>query len=317
VSRAVTGGGRVRTPAAAMAAEPARSNRSGIGAERSPQRPDRGRDGRAAGVEVSLAQRWHPYLAAALDPASLARLSEAGLPPPGRECLALCAGASRVPGWLAGRVGRDDAVVATDLDVRHLRADPRVHRLRHDWARLPAGRFGLVWARLALAGLRHRDRLLQALAAALPAGGVLVVEEWYGWLDGLVLAAPTDRDRRLAACYWQLMGERILPGQHTDLTFAGRVHAGMRAAGLSVDTRVDTPVWPAGSPGALATAAQLHRHRAHLLTCGMTVGELSRLTGLLTDPGSQLVLRGHPLFSVIGRKPSHALASATRALTGK
>jgi hypothetical protein len=253
-------------------------------------------------AEVSLATRWHPYLAATLDPFSIGRLGQAGLPP-ARRCLMLAAGASSVPGWLADRACRAGSVVATDPDVRVVRPHSGVTVASHDWQRLPAGRYGLVWTRLGLAGQRHRDRILPGLAAAVEAGGVLVVEEWHGWLDPPVLAAATAADRRLVDRYLRLMAEQILPGRHIDATWAGRVHAGMRAAGLrQIDTRIDAPVWPAGSPGALALAAQLHRYRPHLLTIAVTVGQVRRLTELLTDPTSGLVVRGHPLFSVMGRQ---------------
>jgi len=258
----------------------------------------------AAAVEVSLAARWHPYLAATLDPFSIGRLDQAGLPPTRRRCLMLAVGASTVPGWLADRAGRIGRVVATGTDVRVVRPHCGVTVASHDWQRLPAGRYGLVWTRLGLAGHRDRDRILPSLAAAaVAAGGVLVVEEWHGWLDPPVLDAATPADRRLVDGYLRLMAEKIAPGQRIDPTWAGRVHAGMRAAGLAaVDTRIDAPVWPAGSPGALALAARLHRYRPHLLTLAMTVGQVRRLTELLTDPTSGVVVRGHPLFSVMGQQ---------------
>jgi hypothetical protein len=244
-------------------------------------------------------------VAAALDPSSITRLSAAGVPVVGQRCLTLAAGASRVPGWLADRVGPAGVVLATDTDPDRLVPHPRVNRLHHDWQRPPAGGFGLIWTRLGLAGQRHPDRLLHTLAGAVTTAGMLVVEEWYGPHQALVLAAPTPRDRRLTITYLALMAEQVLPTTGFDGTWAARIHTEMAAAGLNpVDTRIHTPVWAAGSPAGLATAAQLHHYRPHLLTAGMSVGEVRRLTELLTNPNSGLVVAGQTLFSVIGRKPA-------------
>ncbi|GAA4704116.1 methyltransferase domain-containing protein [Phytohabitans rumicis] len=249
--------------------------------------------------------RHEVYLAATLDPFSVGRLT--GLPDlAGARCLELGAGGSAVPVWLADRVGPMGEVVAAGGDPRRVAAHPRIRTLAHD-ARVdpvPTGPFRLIRARLLLMGLPNREVLLRRLADALPAGGTLVVEDWYLWLDDAILAAPSARDARLFARYRRLLIEEILPEHGVDPAWAARLHAAMRAAGLTtVDTTIHAPVWTAGDPGALLVTVDLARFRSSFLDAGLTPGELDRLHQLVADPDSGLVLRGHLLFSTMGHKP--------------
>jgi SAM-dependent methyltransferase len=78
----------------------------------------------------------------------------------GWQCLEVGAGGPALPLWLSERVGETGAVVATDIDTRHLdklrRANLTV--IRHDITRdaLQQGVFDLVHARLVLAHLPSR-----------------------------------------------------------------------------------------------------------------------------------------------------------------
>ncbi|MEJ3750112.1 methyltransferase domain-containing protein [Actinomycetes bacterium KLBMP 9797] len=251
------------------------------------------------------ALRQHACLAALLDSVSIQRLG--GLDRmDGARCLDVGAGGSAVPVWLADRVGRTGEVVATDIKPRHVPPHPRIRVLTHDVTvdPLPAGEFRLIRTRLLLMHLPERERVLRRLAKALPPGGTLVVEDWYLWLDDMVLAAPTTRDAKLVTRFRRLLVEDILAASGTDPYWAARVHAMMSAAGLvEVDTAIDTPVWTAGTPGALLNAVCLSRFRDRFLAAGLTATDLERVRQLMTDPGSGLVLRGHPLFSTMGHKP--------------
>ncbi|MEH1128575.1 methyltransferase domain-containing protein [Micromonospora sp. CPCC 206061] len=250
------------------------------------------------------ALRQHACLAAVLDSFSIDRI--AGLDRmDGARCLDVGAGGSAVPVWLADRVGRAGEVVATDIKPRHIPNHSRIKVLTHDITTepVPTGPFRLIRARLLLMHLLYPERVLRRLAAALPPGGTLVVEDWYLWLDDPVLVAPCARDARLIARFRRLLAEDVLARSGTDPYWASRIHATMRAAGLTdVDTQIFTPVWPAGSPGALLATISLTQFRERFLSLGLTAAELERIRQLVTDPTSGLVLRGHPLFSTMGHK---------------
>jgi hypothetical protein len=239
---------------------------------------------------ADLDVRREVYLAAALDTFSIGRL--AGLPHlTGARCLDLGPGGSAVPVWLRDRVGAAGEVVTDTGDP----LPPAV---------LAPGRYALIRARLLLMRVPHPEALLRRLAAALGPGGQLVVEDWHLWPDDAVLAAPSPRDGSLVDRCQRLLVEEILPGLGVDPTWATRAHSAARAAGLTtVDTQIHVPVWSAGDPGALLMAVDLVRHRGHFLAAGLTPAELDRARQLLTDPGSGLVLRGHPLYSVSGPAP--------------
>jgi hypothetical protein len=124
------------------------------------------------------------------------------------------------------------------------------------------------------------------------------------WPDDAVLCAPSPRNASLVAHCIRLLVKEILPAHGIDPTWATRAHAAARAAGLTtVDTQIHVPVWSAGDPGALVLAVDLVRYRGHFLTAGMTPAELDRVRQLVTDPGSGLLLRGHPLYSTSGPAP--------------
>jgi hypothetical protein len=255
--------------------------------------PPRSRSPRASRETVSLADldvRREVYLAAALDTFSIARL--AGLPHlTGARCLDLGPAGSAVPVWLRDRVGAGGEVVTASGDP----LTPAV---------LSPGRYGLIRARLLLMRVPHPEALLRRLVAALGPDGTLVVEDWHMWPDDAVLCAPSPRDASLVARCIRLLVQEILPGQGVDPTWAIRAHAAARTAGLlTVDTQIHLPVWSAGDPGALLLAVDLVRYRHRFLAAGVGPAELDRVRQLVADPGSGLVLRGHPLYSTSGPAP--------------
>ncbi|BCB88069.1 class I SAM-dependent methyltransferase [Phytohabitans suffuscus] len=239
---------------------------------------------------ADLEVRREVYLAAALDTFSIARL--AGLPHlTGTRCLDLGPAGSAVPVWLRDRVGADGEVVTAAGDP----LPPAV---------LAPGRYGLIRARLLLMRVPRPEALLRRLVAALGPGGTLVVEDWHMWPADAVLSAPSPRDAELVERCLRLLIEKVLPGTGTDPTWATRAHAAARAAGLTtVDTQIHVPVWAAGDPGALLLAVDLVRHRHQFLAAGVRPAEVDRARQLVADPGSGLVLRGHPLYSTSGPAP--------------
>lgn len=236
---------------------------------------------------ADLDVRRDVYLAAALDTFSIGRL--AGLPNlTGARCLDLGPAGSAVPVWLRDRVGAHGEVVTAPGDP----LPPTV---------LTSGRYRLIRARLVLMRVPHPEALLRRLVAALGPDGTLVVEDWHLWPEDAVLCAPSPRDADLISRCIRMLVTDILPGHGYDPTWATRAHAAARAARLTtVDTQIHLPVWPAGEPGALLLAVDLIRYRRRLLAAGVTPAELDRARQLVTDPGSGLVLRGHPLYSTSG-----------------
>ncbi|GAA4440652.1 class I SAM-dependent methyltransferase [Phytohabitans houttuyneae] len=249
--------------------------------------------------DVEVAQQQHACLSAMLDDFTRTRLSSVDTPAGPFRCLEVGAGAGSIARWLAGRGA---AVVATDLKPRHLTAGTGVHVLTHDIVAepVPDPPYDLVHARLLLIHLPQRERVLAKLAAALRPGGSLVVEDWYIRPEHIVLAAPTPADSALFERYQRMLLDILA----NDPTWAARIHGEMLAAGLTeVNTAIHAPVWPAGSAGALLTTVNLTLFRDRLLAAGLTAADLDHLWWLVTDTRSGLVIRGHFLYSTIGRAP--------------
>jgi SAM-dependent methyltransferase len=248
--------------------------------------------------DVDVALQQHACLSAMLDDFTFSRLSTVALPR-GARCLEVGAGAGSVARWLAGRGA---PVVATDLKPRHLRADAGIRVLAHDITAepVPDPPYDLIHARLLLLHLPEREEVLRRLADALRPGGSLVVEDWYVRTEHLVVDAPDPGDVTLFERY-----QRALLGiLDNDPAWAARIHAEMLAAGLrDVDTAIHSPVWPAGSPGALLVTVNLTLFRDRLLAAGLTSAELDHLERLVSDRRSGLVIRGHLLYSTIGHAP--------------
>jgi len=253
--------------------------------------------------DVDAALQQHACLSAMLDGFTRARLSAVDIPVGGAfRCLEVGAGAGSIARWLAGRGA---SVVATDLKPRHLVEEAGIRVLAHDivTAPVPEPPYDLIHARLLLLHLPERERVLAKLAAALRPGGSLVVEDWYVHPDHLVVDALEREDVALFERY-----QRILLGiLDNDPAWAARVHGQMVAAGLhQIDTAIHSPVWPAGGPGALLVTVNLSLFRDRLLAAGLKEADLDHLEWLVRDRRSGLVIRGHYLFSTIGRAPISA-----------
>jgi SAM-dependent methyltransferase len=96
--------------------------------------------------------------------------------------------------WLADRVTGAGSVLATDIDVGGLSGlhQANLTVARHDLEReeTPSGGFDLIHARLVLEHLREPAAVVDKLAAALRAGGWLLLED----ADGLLFdAEPAEK----------------------------------------------------------------------------------------------------------------------------
>ena len=246
----------------------------------------------------------HDILPAMLDELSTTRLAGLG-DLTGRRCLEIGAGGGSVAAWLAEHVGAAGTVLATDLNVRYLRADAGYQVLAHDLLRepVPSGPWDVIHARLVRQHLPARTKILPELAAELAPGGALVIEDFATTFRNIVFAAPTDEAAELVETYHRLLVEQILPAHGSDPGWATRVHSAMLNAGLSgVDTVVFARSWVGGSPGARLISANVAQARADFLAAGLTTEQLDALERLSRDP--RLVVRNPLMYSTIGHRPS-------------
>jgi 2-polyprenyl-3-methyl-5-hydroxy-6-metoxy-1,4-benzoquinol methylase len=114
------------------------------------------------------------------DPVTIRRLNVIGILP-GWNCLEVGAGSGSVARWIAGRVGPEGRVVATDLNPRFLGGHelPNLEVRRHNIVEdeLESAQYDLVHCRLVLAHLPDPPHGLRRLFEAVRPGGWLLVEE--------------------------------------------------------------------------------------------------------------------------------------------
>jgi SAM-dependent methyltransferase len=241
------------------------------------------------------------HLAAILDPFSIRRI-EPHLFPSAR-CLEVAGGAGTIAQWLAGQLGPDGSVVATDTDPSHIPHHPRLTAWQHDIVTDPIeGTFDIIHARLVLAHLPQRRQVLAKLVEALDPGGVLVVDEFAsgGW-ERCVLDAPDLAEaQRLFDAYHSALVTVMERDGTTDTGWGRSVHRAMHEAGL---TDVDTELWArsyrGGEPGCLLPHTAAAQLRPRLLAAGMPAGDIDAFRGLLRDPG--LVIHAGVAISTAGR----------------
>jgi SAM-dependent methyltransferase len=244
----------------------------------------------------------HNILPAMFDELTTSRLAGLG-DLAGLRCLEIGAGGGSVASWLADQTGPTGRVLATDINVRHLRTDAGFEVRQHDIVNepVPEGPWDVIHARLLLLHLPERREVLHRLVGALAPGGVVLLEEFASTIRKGVLVAPSPEAAALYEAYHSTLLE-ILPANGNDPTWAENVHATMLDEGLvDVDTLVHARSWPGGTAGALLIAANIGQLRDQFLDAGMTGEDLDALCQLVRDPN--FVLRGHLTYSVIGRRP--------------
>jgi SAM-dependent methyltransferase len=133
-----------------------------------------------------------------VDPITTRRLTNLGVGP-GWRCLDVAAGDGSVVRWLAGQVGAEGRVVATDLNPRFLDGHglPNVEVRRHNILEddLEADHYDLVHCRTLLMHLLDPVRALRRLVSAVRPGGRLLVEE----ADGAASFGAADLGHARAA----------------------------------------------------------------------------------------------------------------------
>jgi SAM-dependent methyltransferase len=239
-------------------------------------------------------------LAELFDASTFRHLTAVGLGP-GWRVWEAGAGGPSVPAWLAGRVGTEGRVLATDIDTRWLSGSPGVEVLHHDVAAEPApdGPFDLVHARLLLVHVPDRDTALARMAAALRPGGWLVVEEADPALQPLVCledAGPAEElANRLKSGFRRLLADR-----DADLTYGRTLPRRLREAGL-VDVAADAYFPIAGPACDELERATVEHIRDQLVDAGLaTSGEIDRHLASVTR--GALDLATSPMITTWGRR---------------
>ncbi len=255
-------------------------------------------DNRRAGAGDRLAM-----LAELFDAWTFRHIDEAGIRP-GWRCWEVGAGGPSVARWLAGRVGGEGRVLATDIDVSwaSAAAGPVVEVRRHDVAadEPPDETFDLVHARLVLVHLTDRDRALRSMVRTLRPGGVLLIEDADPALQPL--ACPDEHGERERLANRIRTGfRRLLAERGADLAYGRRLPRLLREAGLT-GVRADA-FFPLTSPecGALeaTTVTQL---RDDLIAHGYATAEEID-DHLAAIAGGHIDLATAPMISAWGRRP--------------
>lgn len=240
--------------------------------------------------------------AALFDPTTFRHLETIGVGP-GWRCWEVGADGTSVVSWMAKKVGPTGRVLATGTDTSRLTSlRPPVEVRAHDITAepAPAEGFDLVHARLVLAHVPDRDRVLRTMTDALRPGGRLLVEDTDPGLQPL--ACPDERHpaERLANHLRQCL-RKLMADHGADLSWGRRLPNLLRAAGLQ---RVEADAYvPIASPACAALEAATFRQvRGHLVGAGLaTDEEIDQHLAHVAEGG--LDLATPPLVSAWGRKP--------------
>lgn len=224
-------------------------------------------------------------LEATFDGATFGYLAATGVAA-GWSCWEIGAGSGSIARWLAGQVAPGGSVLATDLEIKWMPAEPAAVQVkRHDVTSdpIPQNAYDLIHARLVLVHLPERNRVLAALAAALRPGGWLVVEDFDSAFDDGTRPATADEAfvRYVNHAFTQLLAlrggdtgyPRTLPHR---LEWAGLHQVG--GEGRLVFAR-------GGSAGASVHVANLRQVGDQMVAAGLARGEeITRAVTLLKDP---------------------------------
>jgi SAM-dependent methyltransferase len=241
-------------------------------------------------------------LSSLFDPATCRHIDGFGIRP-GWRCWEVGAGGPSVLQWLAGRVGTNGQVLATDIDISWAQqaAGRPIEVRKHDVAldEPPQGPFDLVHARLVLIHVPDRERALRNMARALRPGGWLFVEDADPALQPLSCLDVQGPDQALANKI--RTGFRALLAQRgVDLAYGRKLPRLLREAGLK-EVAADA-YFPVALPacGPLETAT-INLIRPRLIEHGIaTESEIER--HLANVASGKLDLTQPPMISAWGRK---------------
>lgn len=223
---------------------------------------------RLAGIE----RLWNPGTQATME-----RLGVG----PGWRCLEVGAGGGSMVEWMAGRVGPEGRVLATDVYTKFLAAIelPNVEVREHD---ILAGEplepeFDLVYARLVVEHLG--GEALRRMAAAVRPGGVLLLED-YDWVS-VAVDPPQEEFEKVADAVLGLMAEAGF-----DPNFGRRLPVELEAAGLEdVEAEGRVRLIRGGAPETAFFRLSLGSLRETLVQRGLLTGEeIEHALAGLDDP---------------------------------
>jgi len=224
----------------------------------------------------------------------------------GWHCLEVGSGHGSIASWLAGRVGDDGSVLATDIDPRFLVAtrSPNVEIRRHDISvdPLPSNRFDLIHARLVLIHVAKPWRAVERLVAALKPGGWLLIEDFDPSLVRRDLPCANANDAALCSKVFATM--RVLMTERgLDVEFTRNLYPNLLAMGL-VDLAMEghLAVRPGGSIGTRLDQANLAQISQEAIARKLlTPAEVERMAAALGS--DEFAVLSPVMFSAWGRKP--------------
>lgn len=215
------------------------------------------------------------------DPLTTRNIAALGLRPDMR-CLEVGAGSGSVARWLADQVPHGE-VVATDLNVSMLEADPRpnLRPLVHDVTSdpFPAQSFDLIHSRFVLSHLRDREAVIERMTNWLRPGGVLVIGS-FSWFP--VDSSPNDEYRHAM----QRWADLILATIGTDSRWSRNYPANLARFGLrELGASSVTEHLQGGTELADFWRLTLEMSRERLIADGyLTEAEFKRCADRLLDP---------------------------------
>lgn len=241
-------------------------------------------------------------LAELYDPGTQRHLAACGLSS-GWRCLEIGAGGGSIARWLADRVGPAGAIVATDIDTRHLRAlnDSRIQIWQHNLATdpLPEQTFDLIHARLVLVHLPERDKALGSMVRALKPGGWLVVEEFDS--DSMPPDPSINAQETFLETHRALA--RFMSARDFDRRYGRLLHGKLRAQGLvSLVAEGRVFMCPGGSAGTTLLHANFEQLRDSLIARGdINLEQFNK--DLATLNSASLLMPSSILWCARGQRP--------------
>ncbi len=242
---------------------------------------------------------------ATLDPGTIRHLEALGVTT-GWRCLEVGGGGGSITRWLCERVGSTGAVLATDLDPRHLLGidAPNLKVRRHDVLAddLPDAAFDLVHVRWVLHHLPEPRQALARMGAALAPGGWLLAEE----LDTGTFTPAPMADAATAALLARMPQalNALLALRGASHFYGRRLLEDVRATGLeAIDADGRVAVITGGGPASYIWSRTLVALRGGLVEHGLlSEAEIDTLIAICEDPRFTAI--GHTTVAVWGRRPA-------------
>lgn len=226
---------------------------------------------------------------------------------PGWTCVEVGAGRGSVAARLADAVGPEGSILALDLDTSHLghlAGHSNVEVRQYDIVARPIGEasFDLVHTRLVIEHLPEPERLLEMLANATRAGGLLVVE----CTDMLATAAadPSDPRSRTFDEFMAMSFAAVESMSTFDVGFARRLPRLFDALGFEGSgSRVVGRVARGGDSKALEYAMPVVAMRSTLIEGGhATADAIDEYLTSLADPDFWFI--ANSVIAAWGRRPT-------------